>query len=180
VEIPGIWKNVHDGALIGKKQDSSDTDAPSQGALTIPAPKMFCLTGPADHPNGCLLPFFSLYMVEWRRGVSGVFESAMKTERRPNRVKFFDVPCIRPIASMFHLYHLHLTRSFALCQPYQFRNVVVPPSRITFHVPFNDSYNLLVGHFQGTFNDSCEGGSFRRPPLRQALHHDGTIGSLED
>ena len=49
MEIPGIWKNVHDGALIGKKQDSSDTDAPSQGALTIPAPKMFCLTGPADH-----------------------------------------------------------------------------------------------------------------------------------
>lgn len=51
MEIPGIWKNVHDGALMGKKQDSSDTDAPSQGALTIPAPKMFCLTGPADHPK---------------------------------------------------------------------------------------------------------------------------------
>ena len=68
MEISGIWKNVHDSALIGKKQDSSDTDAPSQGALTIPAPKMFCLTGPADHPKRVSSSLFPLYMVEWRRG----------------------------------------------------------------------------------------------------------------
>lgn len=78
MEIPGIWKNVHDSALIGKKQDSSDTDAPSQGALTIPAPKMFCLTGPADHPKRVSSSFFPLYMV----GAGGYGVAEFSSPRR--------------------------------------------------------------------------------------------------
>ena len=64
--------------LIGKQQDSSDTDAPSQGALTIPAPKMFCLTGPADHPKRVSSSFFPLYMAGKGGGVSGVFDRRRK------------------------------------------------------------------------------------------------------
>ena len=104
MEIPGIWKNVHDGALIGKQQDSSDTDAPSQGALTIPAPKMFCLTGPVDQPKRVSSSFFPFVHggVGWG-GQQRSFRPQEKTEQGRKVKRFYaavpDEIIIWPLAS---------------------------------------------------------------------------------